>query len=173
MSNTNKKSRRRINVIDVIIIILVLALIATGVYKIYSEMTGGQSGRQSNYIVTFECDAEYRSLISYLGSGEAIYFYSDGTILGYLYDEPSDDKAVVYEIVSEADGETAEKGNDDPYIKVRLGGKLKLASNAVKATSGSYYSIEGKNISVGSTLNVYTMDALFTLTVKSIETDSQ
>ena len=171
MSNTNKKNRRRINVIDVIIIILILALIATGVYKIYSEMTGGRSGRQSNYIVTFECDAEYRSLISYLGSGEAVYLTSDSTLIGYLYDDPADGKGTVYEI--EPEGETAQKASDDMYVKVRLGGKLKLASNAVKATSGSYYSIEGKNISVGSTLNVYTMDALFTLTVKSIETDSQ
>ena len=173
MSNTNKKSRRRINVIDVIIIILVLALIATGVFKLYSEITNGRSGKQSDYIVTFECDAEYRSLISYLKSGEAVYLTSDGTLLGYLYDAPNDDVATVYEIISDADGESEVNSSDDPYVKVRLGGKLKLASNAVKVKNGGYYSVEGKNVSVGSALRVYTTDAVFTLTVKNISTDAQ
>ena len=50
MSSGNKKVRRKINVVDVIIILLVLALIGTAVYKIVSELSKspyGNRGRKS------------------------------------------------------------------------------------------------------------------------------
>ena len=68
----NRKIRRKINVIDVIIILLVLALIGTGVYKVYSEITKGTSSKQGNYVVTFECDSEFKNLVKYLKSGDAV-----------------------------------------------------------------------------------------------------
>ena len=168
MSNATKKSRR-INVIDIIVILLVLALIATAVFKIYSEITNGASNKQGNYIVTFECDSEYRELMSYLKSGTAVYLVSNGTLIGYLYDAPGDELGAVYEIESVEEGAAeAENESSDPYEKIRFGGSLKLASNAVKSKTGNYYTVEDRNISVGTTLNVYTEKAVFTLTVKSI-----
>ncbi len=173
--SSNKRIKRKINVIDVIIILLVLAMIATGVYKVYTGITNGNSSKQGNYVVTFECDSEYRNLINYLKSGDAVYFSTNGNLMGYLYDVPGDDTGVVYEIakktdnVSDTEEETKATGKD-PYSKVKLGGSLKLASNAVKAKGSEYYTVGERNISVGSTVEVYTSKAIFTLTVKSIET---
>ena len=168
MSTEKKRTGRRINVIDVIVILLVLALIATAVYRIYTEISKSPSNKQSDYIVTFECDSEYRNMLSYLKNGQAVYLGADGTLLGYLYDVEGDGVGAVYEIV--ADGE---KTQNDPYVKTTLGGYFKLASNAVKAKSGGYYTVDHVNIAVGSKLEVYTTKAVFTVTVKSITTDAQ
>ena len=167
----NNKTKKRINVIDVVIIILVLVLVASVVYRVYGAISnGGASSGQSDYIVKFECDSEYNSLIKYLGEGQEVYFESNGVLLGYIYDDPSDERKAVYEIPKETvteteDETTAPKG---AYSKVRLGGHIKLSDEAVKAKSGNYYTIQDRNISVGSTLKVYTRDAVFTITVKSI-----
>ena len=170
-----RKVKRKLNVIDVIIILLVLALIGTTAYKVYFEITNGHSGKQGNYIVTFECDSEYRNLVKYLKSGDAVYFSTNGNLMGYLYDVAGDDVGAVYEINTEEEGtetETKHK-NNDPYSKVRLGGKLKLDSSAVKAKNGEYYTVGERNISVGSSFEVYTAKAVFTLTIKSIGTSAQ
>lgn len=174
----NRKIRRKINVIDVIIILLVLALIGTGVYKVYSEITKGTSSKQGNYVVTFECDSEFKNLVKYLKSGDAVYFSTNGNLMGYLYDAPGDDVGAVYEIAeqtengSQTEEETKATGKDI-YSKVKLGGSLKLASSAVKAKGSEYYSVGERNISVGSTVEVYTTKAVFTLTIKSIGTTAQ
>lgn len=178
MSSANKRNTRKINVIDVIVILLVLALIATAVFKIYSEISNGNSNKQSNYIVSFECDSEYRSLLKYLKAGEAVYLSSNGTLLGYLYDAQGDGVNAVYEREDkeqdESESATDFKGEDsDPYIKVGLAGKLKLAADAVKSKSGEYYTIGETNISQGSIVEVYTAKAFFTLTVKSIDTGTK
>ncbi len=174
MGNPNNKSKRRINVIDVIIILLVLALIGTAVYRVYGAISNGSSNKGSNYIVTFECSSEYNTMIGYLKEGKAVYLASNKSLLGYIYDDPEDSYGSVYEIVTDAPndaetgGEEARESAPDAYRKVKLSGKLKLSSEAVKAQNGSYYTIKGRNISVGSTLEVYTDETVFTLTVKSI-----
>lgn len=171
MSNDNKKARRKINVIDVVIILLVLALIGTAVYKVFTEISKKQLVKHSKYIVTFECDEEYNSLIKHLKSGDAVYFSANGTLLGYIYDAPGDEKGAVYELVS---GEEAlDADGDSVYEKVRLGGMMKLASNAVKVKNGAYYTVENVNISKGSTIKVYTEKAVFTLTVKDISEEAE
>ena len=176
--SANRRIKRKINVIDVIIILLVLALIGTGVYKVYSELTKENSSKQGNYVVTFECDSEYRNLVNYLKSGDAVYFSTNGNLMGYLYDAPGDDVGAVYEIAKKTDNglETEEEtkvAGKVPYSKVKLGGRLKLASSAVKAKGSQYYTVGERNISVGSTLEVYTSKSVFTLTVKSIGTTAQ
>ena len=187
MANSNNKTKKRINVIDVIIILLVLALIGTVVYRVYSVINDGSSKKGSNYIVTFECDSEYNTMIEYLTNGKAVYLVSNKSLLGYIYDDPDDNESAVYELVSdlpestERDSEGADANTEsesetateakvvDVYQKVRLSGKLKLSSEAAKAKDGDYYTINGRNITVGSTLEVYTNEAVFILTVKSID----
>ena len=171
MSSENKKTRRKINVIDVVIILLVLALIGTVVFKIYTKISDNPSNKHSKYIVTFECDEEYNSLVKHLKSGDAVYFSSKGTLIGYLYDAPVDGKSAVYEI--KANGDETDTANDDAYVKTRLGGKMRLASNAVKVKNGEYYTIEDVTISKGSTINVYTEKVVFTLTVKDISEEAE
>lgn len=159
MANSNNKTKKRINVIDVIIILLVLALIGTVVYRVYSVINDGSSKKGSNYIVTFECDSEYNTMIEYLTNGKAVYLVSNKSLLGYIYDDPDDNESAVYELVSdlpestERDSEGADANTEsesetateakvvDVYQKVRLSGKLKLSSEAAKAKDGDYYTI--------------------------------
>lgn len=173
MGNPSNKTKRRINVIDVIIILLVLALIGTIVYRVYGMISDGSSDKGSDYVITFECNSEYYAMISYLKAGKTVYLVSNKAELGKIYDDPDDDlMGAVCEVTDtaenggETDGESTK--SVDPYKKVKLAGKIKLSSEAVKSKTGSYYTIQGRNISVGSTLEVYTDEAVFTITVKGI-----
>ena len=173
MGNQTNKTKRRLNVIDIVIIILVLALVASGVYRVYHAISNGSSKKGSDYIVTFECDSEYNTMVDYLKNGKAVYLSSNKSLLGYIYDDPSDEYGAVYEVAETTEeSETAqtvyENNMSGKYEKVRLRGHLKLTSEAIKAKNGSYYTINGRNITEGSTLEVYTEDAVFTLTVKGI-----
>ncbi len=170
MSSGNKKVRRKINVVDVIIILLVLALIGTAVYKIVSELSKSPSAKHSKYIVTFECDEEYNSLIKHLKAGDAVYFSANGTLIGYIYDAPGDEKGAVYELTN---GEETLNADESVYAKVRLGGMMRLASNAVKVKNGEYYTIENVTLSKGSKIKVYTEKAVFTLTVKDVSEEAE
>jgi hypothetical protein len=172
MGNPSNKTKRRINVIDVIIILLVLALIGTVVYRVYGMISDGSSDKGGNYVITFECNSEYYAMISYLKAGKTVYLVSNKAELGKIYDDSGDSMQAVYEVAEtaenggETDGESTK--STDPYRKVKLAGKIKLSSEAVKSKTGSYYTIQGRNISVGSTLEVYTDEAVFTITVKGI-----
>lgn len=182
MANPKNKSKSRINVIDVIIILLVLALIGAVVYRIYAAISDGSSKKGSDYIVSFECGSEYNTLIEYLKNGEEVYLTTNKALIGYIYDDPDDPRGAVYEILSDEPigGEAGEdeteapvrsdenNENADAYRKTKLSGMIKLSSEAVKAKSGNYYTVQGRNITVGSTLEVYTDDTVFTLVVKSI-----
>ena len=182
MANPKNKSKKRINAIDVIIILLVLALIGTAVYRVYGAIADGSSKKGSNYIVTFECSSEYNTLIKYLKNGEEVYLATNKSLIGYIYDDPDDDHGAVYEVFEDTpneeetvEGETNvpansgdEKNKSEAYSKVKLSGKIKLSSEAVKAKGGNYYTVKGRNITVGSTLKVYTDDTVFTVVVKSI-----
>ena len=171
MSGATKKTRKKINVIDVIIILLVLALIGTAVYKIYSEINSNSSNKHSKYIVTFRCDSEYESLLKYLKEGDAVYCSANDILLGYLYDVPGDGNGAVYKL--EDDAETTDESKKSSYLKTSFKGMFKLASNAVKAKNGNYYSVEEMNISKGSTIEVYTEKAIFTIIVEDITVEAQ
>ena len=74
MDNTTvkKKERKRLNVIDVVIILLLVALVGTAGFRIYTEVTSGESSKQSNIVVTFEAEVEDEGIINYLKSGNAV-----------------------------------------------------------------------------------------------------
>ncbi len=168
MSKSVKKNKKKINVIDVMIILLVLALIATAGYRIYSEITENSGAKKSNNILTFECEAAYRSEVKYLKPGDAVYLSSDGTLLGYLYDPENDGKTgAVYEADEGTEIETQLKSELDKNIT--LIGTLKLSTDALKANNGSYYVLNGRNITVGGSFDVYTDKAVLKITVKNIE----
>lgn len=169
------KSKKRLNVIDVLIILLVVALVATVAYRIYAGVSEKRNGLQSRYIVTFECDSEYSSMLKYLTVGKAVYFCSSGDLLGYLYDADKEDGIdAVYEIKN---GDSANSESSDgaayDYHKVRFTGQLKLDSETVKVRNGGYFSIGGSNITEGSVISVFTDEAEFTLRVISITEPEQ
>ena len=165
MSGNLKKKKYALNVFDIFIILLVVILIASVVYKI--SQTSAKEANQDNpvYTVSFECE-EYQSLAKYLADGEAVYVKSTGELLGYIYKSGDvlGNTAITY--VDENIAETSE--NSPLYDTARFEGKIKLNGNTVKGRDGAYYSIEELNISVGSVIEVYTDDTQFTITVKQI-----
>ena len=167
MSEIKKKSKIRLNVIDVMIILLVIALIATVVYRIYTGVNEKTSGATSKYVMTFECDSEYRSMLDYLTTGKAVYFAHDGKLLGHLYDPNKDDSVgAVYEAT---DIEVTSVGTGD-YKKTKLCGQLRMSAETISVKTGGYYAIGERNVTVGSKIEVYTNEAIFTLTVREITT---
>lgn len=164
MSGKTKKNKVRLNVIDVLIIILVVALLATVGYRVYTGISSKTYASTGKYVITFECDGEYNSTIKYLSKNEAVYFAGNGELLGRIY-LPADKTSAIYEIKPEKQ-EDAKKGTS--YELIDFGGYILMNNEAVKASSGGYYSIGEMNVSVGSTIDVYTNDTEFTVTVKSI-----
>ena len=158
------KSRRRLNVIDVLIIMLVIALLATVGYRIYAQITDNSGDKKSDYVVVFESDEEYRAMIGALKKNDKVYFCSDGVLMGYLYDKNNDDKALIYEVSTQDDNSK----NDELYEKISFGGMIALSAQADKVKGSDYLVIGDRNISVGSRIEVYTEKATFTITVKSI-----
>ncbi len=169
MENTTvKKKNKKINVIDVVIVLLILALIGTAAYRIYTEVTKGTSTRQSNIIATFECQVEDEGIIKYLNSGETVYFVTNETILGSLYDTtPDDDLGAVYKKTT--DGDPTANGNSGKPVLI---GSLRLSADARKSQNGEYYVINGRNINVGSKIDIYTEKAVLKITIKSIESQN-
>ena len=156
-----KKERKRLNVIDVVIIFLLVALLGTAGYKIYTEVTNGESSRQSNITVAFEAEVEDEGILNYLGDGSAVYFTSDKAKMGNLYDGNAEDGVgAVYKLG------VADNG------RIILRGALRLSGNAYKAQNGEYYVVNDRNINVGTTLDVYTDTAVLKIIVKSIEAAS-
>lgn len=165
--STKTKRRVRLNVIDVLIIILAVALIATVIYRIYTGINDKTSPSQSKYVITFECDDEIASIVDYLKSGKAVYLENSGTLLGHMY---SPDGKLGSAYVVSVHGENGESVNNDfSYQRAHICGFMKMNSEAVKSSSGGHYSIGEINVTVGSRLKVYTEDTTFTLVVKSID----
>ena len=161
MSVTARKNKKRINAVDVVIILLVLALIATAVYRICDEVTKNISSKQSKCILTFECTVTNEGILDYLKDGEAVYLSKDGTLIGVFYDETADDgKGAVYKVV---DG-NSENSSSGAFV---LRGSIKMSADAHKAQGGEYYVINGTNITEGGTLAIYTEKAVLNVVVKS------
>lgn len=165
MSEKTKK-RVRLNVIDILIIILVIALIATVVYRVYAGINKKISPASSKYVITFEADDQYDSMIGYLKDGKAVYFLQNGQLLGTMY-TPDGKESCAYALGFSASSEGEDELHD--YRRVDVRGYIKMSSEAVKASSGGHYSIGEINLTEGSHIDVYTNEAAFTLVVKSID----
>ena len=189
MANTNK-AHKKMNLFDVVVILLVLSLIATVIYRIYSGIDVGFTKTDSQYVVEFECDSEYSSLLNYVKEGDSVYFVSNGDLFGYIYASYNDERGAFYEIIddiptyaeeileSDSDVADTEEAADEAladyafptrlYDTVKIGGKIRLSGDAFKVRTGGYYTIGDINITKGSVISVYTENAEFTVTVKDI-----
>jgi hypothetical protein len=162
---TEKTKRKvKINVIDILIILLVVALIATVIYRVYTGVNDDKSPMSSKYVITFECE-DYNSLVSYLKKGEAVYFAENGRLLGNMYAPKGSEGAAFVVADDERDGNK----KDFTYTVETIRGYISLTGDAVKSKTADYYSIGDMNVTVGSIIEVYTNEAQFTLTVKSID----
>lgn len=176
-----KRSHRRINALDVVIVLLILCLVAAFAYRIYRGVSDPYTSKNSEYIVEFECEEVYNSLSEYIEEGEAVRLASNGEILGHVYMSKGDEKPIW--IVTEApltDGEAVEdeteteSGEASPedslpsYEPVRLAGKLSLSADAIAEKAGNYYTVGDVGIAIGSVVEVYTEDTVFTLLITDI-----
>lgn len=181
MANEAKRAKRKINPFDVIIIMLVLCLLGTLGYRIYDGVSTENVNRESQYFITFTCDDVYNSLADYLSEDAAVYF-EDGTLLGYIYygkndvhavelitTEPADDEMEPDENLGAETDNVTDVETAPTYHKVSLSCAIRLNHETEKVENGAYYSIGDRNISVGSSIKVYTDKAVFTLLVCSIE----
>lgn len=154
-----KKDRRRINPLDVVIILLVLCLIAVFVYRLYEGIATPSFNKNSEFELSFVCEDEYNSMIKYLEDGDAVYLASTGELLGYLYKKNEGD-ALVSVITN----------SEDPNSQlIDFSGKLLLNDDADAVSSGIYYQIGDFKFSKGSKIEVYTERASFTITVSDVK----
>ncbi len=175
----SKKAKKRVNPFDVIIVLLILCLIGTLAYRVYDGVTVKNSKKDSKYVMSFECEGVYSSLVSYLKSNTAVYL-SDGELLGYVYTGKGgvDPVRIVERMTEPEIKDVTETGGAEnratdvsyAYEKVKISGKIKLNSGTVKIQNGGYYSVGESNFAVGSVVEVHTEKAVFTLKVISIDT---
>jgi hypothetical protein len=161
-----KKNKFKINAFDVFLILLVLCLIGTLVFRIYNGVAEDKNSYNNEYLLKFKCEGEYDSVIRYVRDGDAVYLAS-GELLGYITFAESNNTQYPLEI------ETSETSSGDPNNDVlefvAFTGYMKLNGNAKKATNGNYYVVGDENIIEGSIITVHTRTAEFTVSLESIE----
>ena len=169
--NVKKKRDKKITALDVVIVLLIIGLLATFAYRVYDGIADPGFKKNSKYTLAFVCDDEYNSIAKYLEDGEAVYIASTGELLGNLYAKKAGEPVITVSGGSadvETDGESSDLASETLYEKVILSGNLKLNADADAISAGNYYTVGGINIVGGSTIEVYTEDTVFTLTVASI-----
>ncbi len=178
--DNNKKNRVKINAFDVFLILLVLCLIGTLIFRIYNGISEDKNSYNNEYILTFSCDGEYDSILGYVKAGDAVYFES-GELLGYIgFSENNKSQSpletVILETVTEPveEGDIQEAENESAYDLsfVGLTGVIELNGNAKKVEKGNYYAIGDENIIEGVELTVHTETVEITITVVSIQKTS-
>ena len=160
---------------------LLICLVATFAYRTYVGVTDGSNRNVSEYVIEFEAE-DCNSITSYLAQGDAVYLSVNGEVLGYIYIGEEDYHGPVY-VITDAETEVPEEdsestGDEDDavenefnkYKDVKFGGKIRLGNDTVKVKNGNYYTVGGINITRGSVIKVYTEKAVFTITVKNIDT---
>lgn len=175
--NKDKKNYFKANAFDVFVFLLVLCLIATVAYRIYTSIAEDRNAKSSFLSLTFTCENEYDSITEYLKEGDAVYLPS-GELLGYIAKGAYGD--LLFETVTEgttADTENGEEATEEitfalaspkKYSVITFNGEIKLNGNAVKSSKGSYYKIGDDAITVGGTLLLHTENTQFTVRVNSI-----
>lgn len=178
MNKENKKTKvkMKVNAFDIFVLLLVLCLIATLVYKIYTSIADESNTDNSKVMIEYVCEDEFNSILSYLHDGDAVYLES-GEILGYIH--KNSDTNELFEIITEEQTEsetesdtfaTATADNNGAaadYSKINFAGLISLNGNAIKSNKGSFYTIGEDNITVGGTIKVHTNRTEFVITVTS------
>lgn len=174
MAQEVKKTKKRINPFDVVIVLLILCLLATFGYRIYKGVEDKSDSKTSNYVLTFHCTENVDSLAEYLEKGTAVYLYANDEILGYMYDGKDHvTVSVITEGETQADSEIESDGKSgeiarSPYHRAEIHGKIHLSEDVQVYNNGVYYSVGDVNFAPGSKLAVFTEETIFTIVVDSI-----
>lgn len=169
-----KKEHRRINAFDVVIILLILCLAGAFGYRVYQGVSDPDTRKESKYIVEFECEGVYNSLVDYIENGETVYFADSGDVFGHMY--KTKDSAAAMEIITEKsdEAETEETGSEEEqntkpfYETVRAKGQLKLNADAIKSGVGNHFTLGDRGFTTGTVIEVCTSDTVFVLKITNI-----
>ena len=161
MAKNENKIKKRVNPFDVVIVLLVLCLVATFVYRIYTGVANkGGDSNLSNYVLTFRCEGTVDSVNDYFDEGEAVYLSVNGELLGYV-----SSKMTVEEVTSE--GEEADTSTF-PYKTVNITCEIRLSRDVNVHNNGVYYSAGSVNFAPGSTIQIYTEEVALNVVVESV-----
>lgn len=167
----NKKNRVKINAFDIFLVLLVLCLIGTLVFRIYNGISEDKNSYNNEYLLTFKCESEYDSVIKYVKEGDAVYLRS-GELLGYIGVREGNQGQYPLELIpdSVSDEQSAKADEGVKTLSVvSFTGVIKMNGNAKKAAKGNYYVIGDENIIEGAVFTVHTREAEFTVSVEKIE----
>lgn len=164
----NKKNRVKINAFDIFLVLLVICLIGTLVFRIYNGISEDKNSYNNEYVLTFACDGEYDSIIKYVNEGDAVYLRS-GELLGYI-GIPEGSEAPLNILSDESQEKSSVSANVQTFELVSFTGAIKMNGNAKKAAKGNYYVIGDENIIEGAVFTVHTTETEFTISVVSIDT---
>ena len=167
-----KREHRRLNVFDIMLILLMLCLVVTLGYRVYRGVSSPDVVKNSKYVVEFECEGVYNSLADYIDNEEIVYFKNSGEVFGRIYMGKGDLNAL--EILTDAvtpepEEESSVVEEESSYEKVTARGKLKLNADAIEVEEGHYFTVGEIGFTVGSVIEVYTDDAVFTLKITGIQ----
>ena len=162
MREKTKNKKFSFNAFDVFVLLIVAVLIGTIIYRAYGEISRSAKKDNGVFVLEFVCESEYDSISDYVNEGDEVYAKESGILIGYMR------RTIGSQALYRLDGAETEGESDSGYEAVRLGGALNLNGNAEKSSSGEFYVIDGINITVGATIEVYTDTAEFTISVKKI-----
>ena len=166
-----KKLWRRGNVLDVAIVLLLIAAIATIGYRYYRSTNDSADADLKNVVITYEVVQAPASMAEAIQPAQAIYLQSAKTLLGTALDITLDqDSGTVFE-VTKVFGETVdENGNpvtvEMPYVNL-VGG---VFCQGTVDENGTFL-LDGRTpITPGQLVSVYTETVEYTFTVLTIST---
>lgn len=165
MSVKKNNGRFSINAFDVFVIILVLALIATIVYKAVDVINIGSVSDKKDYTVVFYAQDEYNTLENYLKNGDNVYLCDSGIYIGTIEYYMGED--VLYENIESDSSEAGSQAPTGEYYKTNYYGRIKLCKDAYDNENG-YITVEGFNIAKGAVLRVRTDKTEFEIKVTDI-----
>ena len=167
MPNTNNKIKRKFNVIDAIIIVLILLVIVAVFFRSRINDVIGFNKKMSDYKVSFKVmsinDASYDYFVREDPLWDRVHLDSPDMVLGYIEGTPTKVPSTVY--MSDDNGKVyGVRYPEKSYVDIT--GELRC-SGTVKE-DGCFYLAGNHVVSPGDVLKVHTAGLDFSLIVTDI-----
>ncbi|MBR6049613.1 MAG: DUF4330 family protein [Clostridia bacterium] len=158
---SSPKEKKRLNIFDVLIIVVVIACVAAIGVRVYFT-THAQTDDESA-VITYEVYGISEENAAEFAQGKKIYLQSNGAEIGMINTVVRSASRVE---AIEDDGSITVVG--DPYL-ITVTGRMTLYG---KTSEGGFFIGGQTPISLGSSLSVYTDRNMFTLTVVEMTQNS-
>ena len=170
---TQKRFWRRGNVLDVVILLLILAAIASIGYRYYTTTRAADADELDDYVITFRAEGVLPGVVDVLREEEALYL-SGGETLGTLERIPGAmDTAPVISQPTKATLQDSQ-GNyvsvarpDRAYLDV----EGSVSCRGLQDEQGLFLLNGNKPVTPGQMLTVYTEKATMTVLVTAVKKD--